>query len=249
MIDSLYGFLSSLGFSEPLHSPITHMPIGLVVGALVFLLVAIIFRKDILVLSARHVSILALVFAFPTILLGVLDWLHFYHGIFMPAIKIKMALAASVLVLLGLGLILGGKTRLGRIGKLAIYTLSFVAVMGLGWFGSSIIYGRSTGTEASSKLSSSSLAAGAEGRGDSSRGLALFESNCRSCHANGGNAIEASLPLKSSRKLASSASLLAFVRFPAMPDGSVGEMPAFGANALSEAQVSDLYAYVSGAWK
>ena len=47
MLDYFYAWLAHLGFTEPLHSPITHMPIGLTVGSLIFFLVAIVFKKKI----------------------------------------------------------------------------------------------------------------------------------------------------------------------------------------------------------
>jgi len=142
MIDDLYAILARFGFSEPLHSPITHMPIGLVVGALVFFLVAIIFKKKNLVLTARHASILAFIFVFPTILLGVFDWIHFYHATLYTPIKIKMGLATFAMLLLGAGIILGSEIKLHSIAMTVIYALTALVMVGLGYFGAGIIYGR-----------------------------------------------------------------------------------------------------------
>jgi uncharacterized membrane protein len=142
MIDDLYTMLAKFGFSEPLHSPITHMPIGLVVGALIFFLVAVVFKKKNLVLTARHASILAFIFAFPTILFGVMDWIHFYHATLFTPIKIKMALACIALVVLGAGIILGSEIKLHTMTMTVIYVAAFFVMIGLGYFGSGIIYGR-----------------------------------------------------------------------------------------------------------
>ena len=142
MIDDLYAVLAKFGFNEPLHPPITHMPIGLAAGALIFLLVALMFNKKNMVLTARHVSILAFVFVFPTVLLGVFDWLHFYHATLYTPIKIKMGLAAFAFVMLGAGIILGSEIKLHSIAMTILYALTFVAMVGLGYFGSGIIYGR-----------------------------------------------------------------------------------------------------------
>jgi|WetSurMetagenome_2_1015567.scaffolds.fasta_scaffold106940_2 uncharacterized membrane protein len=142
MIDDLYALLARFGFIDPLHSPITHMPIGLVTGALIFFLVALIFKRKTLVLTARHASILAFIFVFPTILLGVFDWVHFYHATLYTPIKIKMGLAAVALVLIGAGIILGSEIKLHKISLTIIYAASFITVVGLGYFGSGIIYGR-----------------------------------------------------------------------------------------------------------
>lgn len=142
MIDDLYALLAKFGFNEPLHSPITHMPIGLVVGALIFFLMAVIFKKKNLVFTARHASILAFIFAFPTIMLGVMDWIHFYHATLFVPIIIKMALAGIALIVLGTGIILGSEIKLHTMTMTILYVVAFVVMIGLGYFGSGIIYGR-----------------------------------------------------------------------------------------------------------
>jgi mono/diheme cytochrome c family protein len=237
MIDALYQFLARLGFKEPIHPPITHMPIGLVVGALVFFLVAIIFKKKNLIMTARHVSILALLFAIPTILFGVFDWVHFYHAAMIGPIKIKMILATLVLLLLGTGIIVGSEVKVHSVTLAVIYALAFVCVIGLGYLGAGLIYGR--GVEAPTPSSSQPVSAA------ESSGKAVFAANCRSCHPGGGNTIEPKLPLKASKKLADKAGFVAFIRSPKMPDGSAGAMPPFDADTVSDAQASDLFAFVT----
>ena len=144
MINSLYRMLNSLGFTDPIHSPMTHIPIGLVIGAFVFFAVALIFKRKQLVPTARHASILALIFVFPTILFGVFDWIHFYHGAPMLAIKVKMVLAAALIVLLVIGIVLGGRAKSHNGWMMIIYALCVLTVVGLGYFGAGIIYGRDT---------------------------------------------------------------------------------------------------------
>jgi uncharacterized membrane protein len=142
MINQLYELLAKFGFNEPLHSPVTHMPIGLITGAFIFFIVAIVFKKKTLVLTARHASILAFIFAFPTILLGVFDWIHFYNATLFTPIIIKMTLAAVLLIILGAGIIVGSEIKLHAITMTVIYALTLVTAMTLGYFGSGIIYGR-----------------------------------------------------------------------------------------------------------
>lgn len=244
MIETLYRFLANLGFTDPLHAPIVHVPIGLVIGAFVFFVVALIFKRKQLVLTARHVSILALVFAFPSILFGVLDWIHFYHAKLFPVIQIKMALAAGLLVLLGLGIILGGKATMRDAVMVLVYCLSFAAVVALGFFGAKLVYGSfNPSASASAPAPSSSALAGFE------PGRALFAANCQSCHPGGGNSIVASLPIKGSKRLAGLASFEAFLRAPAMPDGAEGDMPAFGPDVLAPAEVKDLYSFLAAEYK
>jgi mono/diheme cytochrome c family protein len=243
MIDALYRMLAKLGFSDPLHPPIVHIPIGLVIGAFVFFAVALLFKRKQLVLTARHVSILALLFAFPSIFFGFLDWIHFYHGILSRTIQIKMGLAAALLILLTLGIILGGKAKPLNAVMLFIYTCSFLAVVALGYFGASLINYPARFAAASSQGAASTASAGLDA------GKTLFEANCQACHAGGGNSIVAALPIKGSKRLAGIAGFEAFVRAPTMPNGKSGDMPPYGTDALATAQVKDLYAYLLAAFK
>jgi len=250
MIDAVYALLKSFGFDEPLHPPLTHMPIGLVTGALVFILLALFLRRKEFAPSARHAALLAFVFLFPTILFGVFDWIHYYHGALMPAIEIKMALAALVLVVLGAVIILGGEIRFQGTWLAVLLALAFVAVTGLGYLGGSIVSGRAFALPASATAKAASASSpGQEVDPAFARGRQIFGASCQACHGNGGNAIVASLPLKSSAKLASPETLSAFVRNPHMPDGSAGQMPSFPPDQLSAADLADLYVYVSRAWK
>lgn len=142
MIDDLFAFLSKIGFKEPLHPPITHMPIGLVIGAFVFLLVALFFKRTNFVITVRHVSVLAFIFAFPTILFGVIDWIHFYNAVMYTPIIIKMVLAIVLLLVLGTGIIVGSEKKFHALPMAALAFLAVACAVALGYFGSGIIYGR-----------------------------------------------------------------------------------------------------------
>ncbi len=241
MIDSLYAFLARLGFTDPLHAPITHMPIGLVTGALLFFLVAVIFNRRVLVLTARHVSILAFIFVFPTILFGVLDWMHFFKAAMITPIKIKMILAAVVLVVLGAGIILGSEVKVRTVPQLVLYALAFVCVVGLGYYGAKLVYGE----WAPRKISVEAPAAPAGQEEAFAAGAQVFTANCQGCHPGGGNVIDAKLPLKGSKRLGSQDSFVAFIRSPSLPDGSPGQMPAFGEDSIGAKQAAELYVYVT----
>jgi mono/diheme cytochrome c family protein len=240
MVDALYALLTKLGFTDPLHPIMVHMPIGLVIGALIFALVAIIFRRERLEVTARHAAILAFIFVFPTILFGVLDWLHFYRGAMMNPIKAKIALASSVTVILAVGVVFGNRLKLRSVGMTVIYALAFLAVVGLGYFGGRLVYGnRGAGSGTVPQ--------------EAKAGEAIFANNCSSCHVGGANVVDSAYPLKTSKKLASVETFTAFIRRPTMKDGSQGQMPNFPPDVLSDAQAGDLYKYVSamasGAWK
>ncbi len=252
MIDSLYALLARLGFSDPLHAPLTHIPIGLVIGAFLLFLVAVLFGKKNLVVTARHVSILAFIFVFPTILFGVFDWLHFFKGAMIAPIKYKMILASAVLVLLGIGIIMGSELNVRAAPMMVVYALAVVGVIGLGWFGGKLVYG---GFSPAAQAASASQAAPAAQQGAAPpvpAGQRLFASNCSACHPNGGNVIVAELPLKMSKKLASASAFTAFIRSPKMPDGSAGQMPSFADDQVSDRQAGELYSYIQSmlpAWK
>ncbi|HTX73084.1 MAG TPA: c-type cytochrome [Rectinemataceae bacterium] len=251
MIEALYKFLGSVGYTDPIHAPVTHMPVGLAIGAFIFFVVAIIFKRQQLVITARHVSILALLFAFPTILFGVFDWIHFYHGVLLPAIKIKMVLAGSLVVLLGIGVILGSEVKLHSLWMTIIYALCVGMVVALGWFGAGLIYGRGAAAAASAPAPAPAQSSAAKPAvaGDVKAGQALFADNCQACHSNGQNVIVPELPIRGSKRLATLTGFVAFIRSPSMPDGSAGQMPPFPADTISDAQATDLYAYVTTAWK
>jgi mono/diheme cytochrome c family protein len=250
MIDSLYNLVAKMGFTDPLHAPLTHMPIGLVIGAFLFFLVAVLFGRKNLLVTARHVSILAFLFVFPTILFGVFDWLHYFKGALIAPIKYKMVLASAVLVLLAVGIIIGSELKVRTAPMMVVYALAVVTVVGLGWFGGKLVYG---GFSPSSQAAQAAQPAAQAGTAPAVPvGQRLFASNCGACHPNGGNAIVAELPLKTSKLLASAAVFTSFIRSPKMPDGSEGQMPSFGSDQVSDKQAGELYTYIQSmlaAWK
>jgi hypothetical protein len=80
-----------------------------------------------------------------------------------------------------------------------------------------------------------------EGQG---QGAEIFRMNCVSCHAQGGNLIYPNFPLRGAPQLADFNTFLAYIRNPAMPDGSRGPMPAFPPQTISDEQARDLYQYL-----
>ncbi len=238
MIDAFYNLLLKIGLTDPPHALLTHLPIGLITGALLFFLVAVIFRRKVLVPTARHVFILAFIFIFPTILFGVLDWLHYFQGQMIQPIKFKIGLAAAVLVVTGAGVILGSELKVHTVPQMVLYALAFVCVVGLGYFGAKMVYGGWSGEGATADAPAGQEAAFASGS-------EVFAANCQACHPKGGNVVDPSLPLQNSKRLASLEAFQAFIRSPSRPDGSPGSMPAFGEELLSGQQAEDLYLYVS----
>jgi len=169
MIELIYQTLAEFGHTHPLHPTLTHIPIGMVIGALIFMLVALIFHKSNLTQSARHCSVLALIAAMPTALLGLMDWQHFYGGSLLFPIKIKLVLAGILIIFLILTVIFGllGET----FSKIVVFlnVLCLLTVMGLGYFGGELVYG------------AKAPAAGLE-EGPAAEGAMLFQQNCSACH-------------------------------------------------------------------
>jgi uncharacterized membrane protein len=254
MIDGLYTFLNSIGFKDPLHAPLTHIPIGLIFGAFVFAIIAIKYKKTEFELTARHASILAFIMIFPTILFGIFDWQHFYKGAMLQPVKIKMMLAVIVTLILGFGVIFGNRLKLKSTTHTLIYALSFFCVMGLGFFGGSLVYNRS-GAE-SSAVSQTSAAKEIQADPVLKSGEIAFNNNCSACHADGGNVINPRRLLKTSNDLASADTLTVFIRTEGtkvLRNGNPSEMPVFAEKDVSKAQAGDLYLYIkymiSNVWK
>ena len=169
MIESIYKTLAEFGYAHPLHPALAHLPIGMVTGAFLFALLALIFNRTGLARTARHCSVLALVAAIPTALLGLMDWQHFYGGSLLFPIEMKIFLASVLGVLLFIALIFGffGE-RFSRVLVL-MYLLCLFSVIGLGYFGGELVYG----TRVPASGVSEGLAA---------EGARAFEQYCSACH-------------------------------------------------------------------
>jgi len=228
MFDVVYKFLASLGYTHPIHPTEVHMPIGLVVGSFIFAFVAVIFKRPQLKEAVKYCIILAFIWVFPTMLFGYMDWQHFYAGAWLFPIKVKIPLAFTLLILLGIAIIVRRKKGAGSIPALVLYTLCFMVVVVLGYFGGQLTYGtRAASIPAEFKT-----------------GEKLFKANCSACHPNGKNAIIPNLPIVGSDKLASFDTFLAFVRNPKLPNGKSGPMPKFMPSKLADKQLKKVYEYI-----
>lgn len=140
MVENLYLFLEKVGFTHPLHPMLTHAPMGMIIGMVVFSLLGLILRNGNLGQTAFHCSVLALLSVVPVIGAGVLDWLHLLEGEWNIFIKIKMILGVLLTILLFISVILKSKgTTPGKM--LLIYLLCLACAGGLGYSGGELVYG------------------------------------------------------------------------------------------------------------
>jgi uncharacterized membrane protein len=140
MATFIYQTLTKLGYSHPLHPTLTHLTIGMVMGAFIFVLVSQMFRKKTLAQTARHCCILALIAAVPTAALGIMDWQHFYGGALLFPIQMKLVLAGILIILLIIAVTFEFFSQ--RVSKVVIllYTFALRSTIGLGFLGGELVY-------------------------------------------------------------------------------------------------------------
>jgi len=227
-MDFIYQFLERIGFTHPIHPPLTHMPIGLVVGAFLLGFIALLFKRSNLAVSARHCLVLALIFFLPVAWLGYTDWQRFFAGAWLFPIKIKIVLSGVLLVLLSAGLALEYLKVPRPKSRLTIYSFCLFTVIALGYYGGQLVLGGKC-PEAPPELAG---------------GSKLYETYCGGCHPNGGNLLNSKLPVIGAPQLKDFDDFLTYNRHPRRPDGSKGIMPAFPPGKLSDQQMQELYHYI-----
>jgi uncharacterized membrane protein len=222
MINAIYQLLAKIGYTHPIHPTEVHMPIGLVVGALIFAVVAALFRREKLVFTPRHCIILAFIWIFPTMLFGVMDWQYFYGGAWLLPIKVKLVVAPLLALLLLAAIFLARKYGSTSMKVIPVYFLCFCCVVTLGYFGGQLVYGGKT------RPSPEQFKAGEH----------IYATNCSTCHPHGGNVINARRPIIHSSKLKTLDDFVAWIRHPKSP------MPPYPASKISDEQAKELYGYI-----
>ncbi len=171
----LYELLSGIGYHHPLHPALTHLPVGLTIAGFIFIVLAYFFKRPKYAQSAKHCAVLALLAAIPTVIFGYLDWQHFYGGSLIFPIKMKLGLAIALLVLLLAVVFTSIRSEKETALRLLVHVLSLLVVIGLGYFGGELVYGKKTSsiqTTSNNATNTESVVAGAK----------LFEKGCSFCH-------------------------------------------------------------------
>ena len=237
MIEFLYNSLAKVGYTHPIHPAVTHLTVGMVIGAFLFGIVAWKLRHQGLARTAHHCIILALLAVFPTVLSGLMDWQHYYGGAWLFPIKMKLPLAGLLLILLVFALSAGSRAESISKRALIIYALCLVNVTALGYFGGELAYG---GRAPAKPGDSAKLTVTA----DVEAGANLFNQTCSACHPNGGNSIKQNLPLITAPQLVNFETFLSYIRSPKARDGSQTLMPSFSPEKLSDQQAREVYQYI-----
>jgi uncharacterized membrane protein len=168
-MESVYQILAKIGYNHPLHPTLTHLVMGLVMGAFIFVLIATFFRRESLARTAWRCMVLALIALLPTAVLGYADWQHRFAGDLIFPITMKLLLAGLLLVLLVVAIVIGFRAENWSRNIVTIYAVCLVVVIGIGYFGGELVYGK--------------RAPAAAPKGDPiSQGAAVFNQNCSACH-------------------------------------------------------------------
>ena len=171
-MESVYQTLAKIGYTHPLHPTLTHLVMGLVMGAFIFVLIATFFRRESLARTAWRCMVLALIALLPTAVLGYADWQHRFAGDLIFPITMKLILAGLLLVLLVVAIVMGFRTENWSRNVVIIYAVCLVVVIGIGYFGGELVYGKRAPTAAA-------------GEGLVSEGAVVFNQSCSACHHSG----------------------------------------------------------------
>jgi mono/diheme cytochrome c family protein len=192
-----------------------------VVAAFALLLLAFIIRSSALARCARYAMLAGLLFLIPTILAGVMDWKHYFSGGWIHPVRLKMGLAALLVILMLMAVFQGRKSE-GPLGmQLVLYGFCLVTVVILGFLGAELVFkGRTPPAEPQ-------FAAGQE----------LFQANCSGCHPYGYNIVNPKHLLWDNLRFTKFEYLRDWLRKPESP------MPVFLPDHISESEARDLFDY------
>ena len=141
MTEIIFEFLNKIGFTHPLHPALTHIPMGMAMGAVTFRLASFLPKLKFLAKTGYHCVVLGLLGVFPTAFAGYLDWQHTYMGQWEFLIILKMVLAAGLTILLTAIVIMDDPETPKFDKKTLFYLLIVLLAIGLGFSGGELQYG------------------------------------------------------------------------------------------------------------
>ncbi len=141
MTEIIFDFLNKVGFTHPLHPAFTHIPMGMVMGAVIFRLVSFLPKLKFLAKTGYHCIILGLLGVIPTVFSGYLDWQHTFKGEWEFLIVLKMVLAVALTVLLATIAVIDDPETPKLDKKTLFYLLIMLLAIGLGFSGGELQYG------------------------------------------------------------------------------------------------------------
>ena len=141
MIEAMYHTLEKVGFVHPLHPAVTHIPMGMVMGAFVFVLLFVLVKKTEFLTTAYHCMWLAFLGIFPTVLLGVTDWQYRLDGAWSLLIVLKMVFALALVALILLAIKCNREDRDNPKKLVFIHGLCLFFAIGLGFMGGELLFG------------------------------------------------------------------------------------------------------------
>jgi hypothetical protein len=180
-MNTIYEVLARIGYTHPLHPPMTVMPLGMVVGALFFSILALFPSFGKYATTSRHCFTLGFLAVFPTVLLGYMDWQHFYGGHLIFPIKMKMILATALAILMALAvLLLYRRLQLQDMRIFAMQVLCFAVAVTIGYFGGNLVFGGQGPVQAAETSSQSASTASGLTFADVAP---IFNHSCTTCHS------------------------------------------------------------------
>ncbi len=186
-MEAFYQALNDFGYTHPVHPTMVYLPIGGVMAAFIFAIIAVLFRKSSFAVSARHSILLAFIASFPTIFLGYMDWQHFHGGNWMFPIKMKIFLATLLIILLFITMLNHYRYKSGMKIILPLCLLCFFNVVGIGYFGGEIVFGSFVSKQSASAVEENSTDLQSQKNITFNEVSEIFEQHCNMCHA-GSNA-------------------------------------------------------------
>lgn len=170
MVQYLYQTLADYGYHHPVHPVFVHLTIGMVIGSLIFIMLAWLANSNIMAQTAKNCMVLAIVSIVPTAMIGYADWQYFFAGAWIVPFRWKIILTAALFTVLIIAWLSVRNAEKINFGHVFICFICFAIVSTIGYFGAELVYGKKI---ISKKEPSKELV---------EKGAELFARSCSLCH-------------------------------------------------------------------